>query len=83
VEAKFNIQCKYDLSTGGAYDFDENNFIKLNHELLNNLRFTQTSYLKVLRDQPRGNDEKKCLITVQKKGYYRICLGIIRPIIHV
>jgi hypothetical protein len=66
------IKCMYDLSTGGAYDFDENNFRKLNHELLNNLRFAQTSYLKVLRDQPRGNDEKKCLITVQKKGYHPI-----------
>jgi len=62
----------YDLSTGGACYFDENNFRKLNHELLNNLRFAQTSYLKVLRDQPRGNDEKKCLNNVQKKGYHPI-----------
>jgi len=30
------IKCMYDLNMGGAYDFDENNFRKLNHELLNN-----------------------------------------------
>jgi len=62
----------YNLSAGGAYDFNENNFRKLNHELLNNLRFAQTSYLKVLSDQPREHDEKKGLITVQKIGYYPI-----------
>jgi len=62
----------YDFSTGGTYDFDENNFRKLNRELLNNLRIAQTSYLKVLKGEPREYDETKCLTTVQKKGYHPI-----------
>ena len=35
------IKCMYDLNTGGAYDFDQNNFRKLNHELLNVIGFIE------------------------------------------
>jgi len=61
------IKCMYDLSTGGACDFDEEKNRKLNHELLNNVQIPQTRYLKVLKGELREKNENNCLLPCRKK----------------
>ena len=82
------ILCIYDLSNGGAYIYNVEEFRNVNDELLNNIRIAQSCYLKSLKGEDRESEEKQVLVIVQKKGYHLIynpflmlLLGLIFPTI--
>jgi len=46
----------YEHCKGGAYDYNVNYLRKLNHKFLNEIRITQTSYLKALNTIHKGDN---------------------------